>query len=236
MKKWKEYCDNISSYYEWIEDDELHNLVVISYNILEINYNKQKFWQYCKNELLNDLLMSDSIYLYLIAVEKMKNKNSKVEHYKKCWKKVSDLFPIQMFELGLEVEYKYNGNYYYLGIAKTTLNHLEDLLKILEMKSKKYVTFMSKTDYFQDSSDINKLILKYVLLDVQEDINYHNLFYLCKNNDDIVCRYGVDSIGAEFALIMKKDKVNDYMSKKFISGIKNLSSHGEINKESLKIL
>lgn len=217
MKKWKEYCKSIGDYYEWIEGDGLDNLAVISYNASEMNCNKEKFWAYCKNELLNDLSKPDSIYIYLIATEKVKNINSKVEHYKKCWKKVSDSFDIQGFELGLEIGHEYNGNYYYSGIAKATLKSLEDLLKILEFKGKKYVTFMSKKDYFQDISDIKKLILKYVLFDEYEDVDFPNIFFQCKNNHDIACRYGVDSIGAEFALIIRKDKVNAYMSNEFIS-------------------
>lgn len=237
MKRWKEYCESISNYYEWIAGKVIDNLAVISYNTSEINYNKEKFWEYCKNELLNDLSVPDSIYIYLIATEKVKNKNSKVEHYKKCWKKVSDSFDIQGFELGLEIEHEYNGDYYYSGIAKTTLNNLEYLLKILEFKGKKYVTFMSKTDYFQDISDIRKLILNYVLFDEYEDIDYPNIFYLCKNNHDIACRYGVDSIGAEFALIIRKDEVNAYMSNEFISRLKKKNSprNREINKELIKI-
>lgn len=236
MKKWKEYCENISNYYEWIEGDAIDNLAVISYNASEISYNKEKFWEYCKNELLNDLSMPNSIYIYLIATEKVKNKNSKVEHYKKCWKKVSDSFDIHGFELGLETEHEHNGNYYYSGIAKITLNSLEDLLKILEFKGKKYVTFMSKKDYFQDISNNKDLILNYVLFDEYEDIDYSKVFYLCKNNHDIACRYGVDSIGAEFALIIRKDKVNAYMSNEFISRLKKKNSPRtrEINEELIK--
>ena len=217
MKKWKEYCKSISDYYEWIGGDDLDNLAVISYNASEMRYNKDKFGAYCKNELLNDLSRPDSIHIYLIATEKVKNINSKVEHYKKCWKKVSDSFDIQGFELGLEIGHEYNGNYYYSGIAKTTLDNLEALLKILELKGKKYVIFMSKKDYFQDISDIKKIILNYVLFDEYEDIDFHNIFYQCKINHDIACRYGVDSIGAEFALIIRKDKLNEYISNEFIS-------------------
>lgn len=230
MKRWKEYCESISNYYEWIADKGIDNLAVISYNASKINCNKGKFWEYCKNELLNDLSMPDSIYLYLIATEKVKNMNSKVEHYKKCWKKVSDSFDIQGFELGLEIEHEYNGNYYYSGIAKTTLNNLEDLLKILEFKGKKYVAFMSKRDYFQDISDVKNLILSYVIFDEYEDIDYHNVFCRCKDNYDIACRYGADSIDVEFALIIRKDEVNDYMSNEFFSKLKKkiLPSNREI--------
>lgn len=65
MKKWKEYCESISDYYEWISDDisPLDNLAVISYNTSGINYNKEEFWKYCKNELSYDLSMPDSIYI-----------------------------------------------------------------------------------------------------------------------------------------------------------------------------
>lgn len=217
MKKWKEYCKSISDYYEWTIGNGLDNLVVISYNASEMSLDKEKFEAYCKKELLKDLSRPDSIYVYLIATEKVKDINSKVEHYKKCWKKVSDSFDMQGFELGLEIGHEYNGNYYYSGIAKTTLDSLENLLKMLEVKAKKYVTFMSKKDYFQDISDIKNLILSYVLFDEYEDIDFTNIFHQCQYNHDIACRYGVDSIGAEFALIIRKDKVNTYMSSEFIS-------------------
>ena len=59
MKKWKEYCKSIGGYYEWIEGDGLDNLAVISYNASEMSCNKEKFWAYCKNELLNDLSQPD---------------------------------------------------------------------------------------------------------------------------------------------------------------------------------
>lgn len=236
MKKWKEYCENICNYYEWVAD-VIDNLAVISYNTSGVNNNKEIFWEYCKNELLHDLSMQDSIYIYLIATEKVQNKDSKVEHYKKCWKKVSDSFDIQGFELGLEMEHEYKENYYYSGIAKTTLNNLDDLLKILEFKGKKYVTFMSKRDYFQDISDIKKLILNYVLFDKYGDIDYTNVFYLCKNNHDIACRYGVDSIGAEFALIIRKDDMKNYMSNEILSRLKKngLPRNSGANEEPIKI-
>lgn len=217
MKKWKEYCETISDHYEWMAGKGIDNLVVISYNVSGINCNKEEFWQYCRNELLNDLSMPDSMYIYLVATEKVQNKNSKVEHYKKCWKKVSDSFDIQGLELGLEIEHERNGNYYYSGIAKMTLNDLEALLRILEFKGKQYVAFMSKRDYFQDIGDIKQLILKYILFDEYENVDYPNIFFLCRDNYDIACRYGVDSTGAEFALVIRKDEVNVYMSKEFVS-------------------
>lgn len=220
MKKWKEYCESVRDYYEWIVGDDLDTLGVISYNAMRISYNKEKFWSYCKNELLNDLSNPGSIYIYLIATERVKNKTSKVEHYKKCWKKVSDLFDIQEFELGLEMEHEYNGNCYYSGIAKITLNSLEDLLEILEFKGKKYIAFMSKKDYFQDSGEIKNLISNYVLFNEYGDIDYSNIFNLCKKNCDIACRYGVDSVGVEFALIIRKDNMNAYMSNEFMSRLK----------------
>lgn len=212
MKIWKEYSEKICNYYEWIGNDRLENLVVMSYNISGIAHCKEEFWQYCKNELSKDLLFPNSIYVYMIANEKINNKNSKVECYKKCWKKIADLFDINGFELGLEIEHKYNENQYYSGIAKTTLNNLENLLKILEFKGKKYVIFMSRRDYFQDINDMKKLILNYALFDKYGDIDYYNIFHLCNNNDDIICRYGVDSIGAEFAMIINKDNINSYIS------------------------
>ena len=60
--------------------------------------------------------------------------------------------------------------------------------------------------------------------------------YQCKNNHDIACRYGVDSIGAEFALIIRKDEVNAYMSNEFISRLKKKNSprNREINEELIK--
>ena len=237
MKKWKEYCESISDYYEWVVGDVTDKLAVISYNASGIGYNKEKFWEYCKKELLNDLSMPDSIYLYLIANEKVKSKDSKLEHYKKCWKKISEFFDIQGFELGLEIEHEHNGNCFFSGIAKTTLNSLEDLLKILEFKGKKYVTFMSRRDYFQDISDIKKIISDYSLFDKYEDIDYPGIFHLSKNSHDIICRYGVDSIGAEFAMIIRKDEVDTYMSNKFLFRLnKNASSETrKTDKEKLVI-
>ena len=65
MKRWKEYHESISNYYEWIAGKEIDNLTVISYNASKIDCNKEKFWEYCKSELLNDLSMPDSIYIYI---------------------------------------------------------------------------------------------------------------------------------------------------------------------------
>lgn len=219
MKMWKEYCENVKDYYEFVKNDslKLDDMVVFSYNVSGINYNREKFWDYCKNELLYDLLMPDSMYIYLIATEKIKNYNSKIEHYKKCWKKIEDSFDIQGFELGLEIEHEYNGNYYYSGIAKTNLYNIEKLLKILDFKRNKYITIMSKQDYFDDIDDIRKKILDYVSFDKYENVDYSNSFWLCKKNQDIVCRYGVDSISAEFSLIMSKTDMNNYISNRFFA-------------------
>lgn len=212
MKVWKEYSRNINEYYGWTNDGFQNDQIVMSYNISGVDYCKEKFWEYCKNSLMEDLKDFHKMYVYMIAVEKIMDKNSKVEHYKKCWKKISDLLDEDNLELSSEMAYKNGNSDYYLGLAKTKAENIESIFKIIKNKENKYLVFMSYEDYFENAEKYKEIVFECVTLGKYEEINYPKFFAACNKRRNVACRYGTDSMSEEFALVIKRTDMNLYLS------------------------
>lgn len=114
MKTWTEYSACIEDYYEWISRNAngFEKMSVLSFNGSRIAAsNIDEFYKYCCKELYRTLKHPEQFNIYIIVNEKVINTNSKVEHYKKCWKKVASKFDVSQFELGQEVWYEYGENF-----------------------------------------------------------------------------------------------------------------------------
>ncbi len=226
MKKWKEYCSNIYEYYNWIKESEfseLNDILVISYNASGTFVDKEEFWKFCKQELCADLVMNKPIYVYIFATEKVVNVNSKVEKYKRCWKKISNLFDLSCMELSNEIEYQVNGMNFFSGIAKAEISNLDYILKIIDSKERYYTLIISDKDYIKQVKNNEKLLFQFVSVNDYGEVNYENLIQLCKNNRDIACRYGIDSTGIELAFIIKKENLYNYFSEDILTNILNVN-------------
>lgn len=96
--------------------------------------NIDEFYKYCCKEFYRTLKHPDQYNIYIIVNERVLDAHSKVEHYKKCWKKIASKFDISKLELGQEVGYEYGENFIYAGIARTSLSNMVDILKIVNAK------------------------------------------------------------------------------------------------------
>jgi len=216
MRKWKEYYENINSYYEWFEETDItetNETSVISYNASDIVVDKEEFWNYCKQQFRSDLLMSKPLYIYMVASEKLTNPNSKVERYKKCWKKISNSFDLSFMQLSNEIEYQVKGKTFYSAIARMEISTLDNLLKIIDFNKNKYSVFISDKDYIKEIENNKKSVIDFLTLNDDGEVDYAKLIDLCNINHDMACRYGTDSIGAEFAIIFNKKDVTNYLKK-----------------------
>lgn len=216
MKIWKEYNDNIINYFDWLEINYKSNdkkISVFSYNASDIHIIKEEFFNYCKNEVLTDLTSEKEIYIYLLALEKINDVNSKVERYKKCWKKISSEVDLKFLQLGAEIKVLKSDGYYYFAIAKTELYNLDKILRILDMKNR-YCIFISDKDYMIGDEETANKISESLVLNKYGEIDYRKLIEFCIKNDDIVCRYGTDSIGIELAFIINYDSICNFCAKK----------------------
>ena len=209
MDNWKEInngvLNNILYFYNSyrtnnsVEINNIQDMFVMSYvseNVIE----KAGFWKFCQKEILLDIL--DSGKMYMIAVEQLKNPNSRIENYKKCWKKISEKHDLSGIQLSEELRYQEGGEVFYAGIAKSGLSNLSSMLKIMDERSNKYFFFISDKDYFSQYQKIDKLIIPYLRFDKFYDIDNINAINICTKNHDIACHYGWDSTEIELDFIM----------------------------------
>lgn len=216
MKTWTEYSASIEDYYEWVSRSNnkvIKKMGVLSFNCSGIDAsNIDEFYQYCRKELYRTLKYPEKYNIYIIVNERIINGNSKVEHYKKCWKKVASKFDISKFELANEIGYEYGEHFFYAGIAKTSIANIIDVMKIANGKPNKCILFVSKGEYLKKSYMDSKFIESYIAYDQYGDIDYTKCFAQCSLNHDLGIRYGKDSTGAELAVIFNCYDVNELLN------------------------
>lgn len=200
MKVWKEYCNILSQYYEWYPKDRNMDANLISYNSEGFDLDKITFFDYCSRQMKEDLIDDSQLYLYMVAIEEVKDRKSKLERFKKCWRKLSDCFDVSFLTLGTEEDMVINNKLYFSAIAKTELYNLDKVLNILDAK-RKYEMFISKNDYIREVADNKYSVSDFVFLDSTYEIDFVKMIEVCSNNHDLICRYGADSVGVELAII-----------------------------------
>ena len=203
-----EYCKNVREYYEWIpkEGGEFNNLRVLSLNASGIECNMDEFCQYCIDTLYKILKKPEEYVFYFIVYVKIRNKNSKMERYKKCWKSIADKVNIKNLKLGEERAYIRNNDIFYVGIAKGEVKNLHNIIEIAHEKNKKCILFASKNNYdnFFDTED--DFIEKNMTFDRYGDIEYDKcISYFCSKRE-ICVRYGTSFSEAELALIFRSEE------------------------------
>ena len=206
MRKWEEYCDNIMEYYEWsdkIANCQDKNISVLSFNAEDIVVDKEEFFDYCQAECFRKIDNNEYIF-YIIACEKVEDKNSRVENYKKCWKKIYKKYDLRKLELLEEIECEKNREKYFLGVAKANINELAILLRILSDKKSMYSLFLCNKDYFRKDKIDKSFWMHFLKLDEYDEIDEANIINICNMYGDIACRYGSDAMGLELAFIGEK--------------------------------
>lgn len=213
MKKWREYSEKLSEYYGWVtlslEKEWDANL--ISYNATGIDLNKDEFFEYCLQQIQEEIVLYNSMYIYLIVLEEVMNPNSKVERYKKCWKRISASTKIDYLQLGEEIEYFNNDKLYYISIARTQICNLDKVLRLVDLKKQYRYLFVSHNDYFEKIEKNDMKLDDFIALNCFDEIDYPQVVEKCISNHDLACCYGNDSTGIELALIFNIDDKNKYI-------------------------
>ena len=207
MKTWIEYSTDIGKYYQWISTESkkrLESVNILSFNAKEINIETDEFYKYCFMELSKTLINPEKYSIYMILNIKLNNTNSRVEHYKKCWKRFSEEIDLSKLELGQEIGYTYNENYYYSGIAKTSFDNILEVIKIVNTRPNKCIVFASRNDYFKEEGKNENFMKDYIEYNRYGDIVYTKCFEQCSVKQDISIRYGISGDEAEVALIFNE--------------------------------
>lgn len=214
MKKWREYSENLSEYYGWYPKERKNTMDtnLISYNVTSAIIDKEEFFNYCLQQIKKDIVRDENIYVYLVVAEEVRNPNSKVERYKKCWKKLSNFFTLDFMQLSEEIEYPLNDMLYYIAIAKTDILNLNKVLKIIDARRNKYFMFISNKDYLKEIEENHIAISDFIVLNSFGEIDYLKVIEKCSKNHDLACCYGLDSTGAELALIFNTQDKWKYFS------------------------
>lgn len=190
MQGRKEFYKKLNDFFstEWILNDKKfaeHNSVVI-YSMDEY-YSVDDFISFLKCQLNADLNSVKNMYMYILAIEEVKNRKSKVELYKKCWKKISDEIDLKKIELGREIEINVNDSLYYSGLGRLKIDDMDILINIFA--GKKYSFFISKNDYISaDNFAYDFLVKKISVCNLTDDIK--EMISFCSLNKDFACSYG----------------------------------------------
>lgn len=213
MKKWREYNGKISEYYGWAtkELEKEWDASIISYNASGISLNKDEFFEFCTLQIQKEIGLCDALHVYLIVLEEVDNPNSKVERYKKCWKKISESAEIDYLLLGKEIEFCNNNKLYYASIARTQVQHLDRVLRLIDMKKQYRYLFLSPNDYLEKIDRNTMHLADYIPLNQFDEIDYPKVIGNCISNHDLACCYGSDSTGIELAIIFKKADNSKYI-------------------------
>lgn len=203
MREWIEE-KKIGDYYSWLKDcsdGALSNCVVRGLNAVQIS-DYSEFVNKCINWIVSEIPSTDEMFFYLVCNEEVRDLKSRVERYKKCWKKISDKFDIEKFELGDEFEVEKSGRLYYSAIARFKTDSLENVFRLLKIKHQKYLLFFSKKNYMENSEKQKNIINEWVLFDDGLELNYANFFAKCISEGDIPLRYGDVGDEAELAMVI----------------------------------
>jgi hypothetical protein len=202
MKIWKEQCNDIKEYFEWLNVIDDNCISVLSYNITGINFNNNIFYEYCKNEIKYDLIDKEKKYIYILALEMINDINSKIENYNKCWKKISKNIDMDFFQLGTEIKIKNNDICYFFSVARTEISNIDKIMELLNQKYN-YRIFISNKAYSISDEKCIKKFHENISIENYNEIAYEKYIEMCIKNNDIACRFGRDSLGMELAFIYK---------------------------------
>lgn len=215
MKCWNEIANNAMVYFGW--GNQLSNdknigisvdLSVISINASMIfSQNDRKDFQKVCTKILKETLYNEELLkdykLYLFANIELEKPVTKIAMYKKVWKTLKNIYVLDNFNLGPEIEENINDKIYFTSIAQFGLDNFQTALEIISSNSQRYMIFGSKrqnilTEQYTRSL-FNIALSKYV--GHNEEINYFDVSSNLCSQGDIVFRWGDSSEEAEIAII-----------------------------------
>ncbi|MCR4567433.1 MAG: hypothetical protein K5769_05250 [Pseudobutyrivibrio sp.] len=203
MKEWVEK-KKITDYYHWVTQSELEQYIVHSYNATEV-VDHTEFVSKCLEWVKTEIPSFEEYKFYLLCPEIVKDSKSRVERYKKCWKKLSETFDIGMFETSNEYEMDYEGQICYVGLIRSEIKYLNEIIKILKVKQQRYLLFLSRADYFKHKKDQEQVISRRLSFEKDQKVNYEHFFKACIDCGDIPFRYGDLGTEAELAMVCNEN-------------------------------
>lgn len=221
MRIWNEFEKDIVSHFPWFDKyksykirDNIERLSVFSVigsGLFGVD-NKTKFIDLCSSEVkrvITKYEVMNDYNLYLFVVVEVKDKNSRIEKYKKVWKVVQAKWEIDGFNKGIEVEIETMGKVFFSSIAEFKLKDFSRALDIVSSSSEICAIIASKRENILSQESITD-IFKMAFTQQQEytdEIDYYNLSINLCPQGDMVFRWGDSSEESEIAIIFNRDAI-----------------------------
>lgn len=215
MKSWIEEEKDAYNYFDWFYKDKASKKIeisVFSINASEIfNINeKNEFVEICIKKIKELFINEDYLSkykLYLFVNIEVANVNSKVEKYKKVWKRFQSKWDITEFNKGVEIEMKMEEKLFFSSIAEFNIKDIDTALEIISTIPAMCTIIASERENILSESSITNIFRSAFNKDscYQDEIDY---FYISQNlcsQGDIVFRWGDSSEEAEVAIIFSKE-------------------------------
>lgn len=230
MKCWNEIQEDAFSYFAFFIKTKANeiigsipNLSVFSVNSSMINgsNDKNNFLDVCSNEVAKVFskdTLKNQYKLYLFANIEVKNKNSRIEKYKKVWKLLQSEWHLQEFRKGPEIEVNLGERIFYSSIAEFSLDNISTALEIIARNPQRYTIVATRKNNILTEEFVKKIFN--ISFERSKESQYATIDYfsLCLNigEEDIVFRWGDSSEEAELALIFEKKMLEyfQYLAKK----------------------
>lgn len=216
MRCWNEIEKDVFLYYDFFSKDEASSILgcIPDLSLFSINgeriSEKDIFIGECEKQLKKIFLQesfAEKYKFYLIAHIEVMDNNSRVEKYKKVWKRLQSKWNLEGFNKGPEVETNLNGHIFYSSIAEFSIEKMEIALGLLARYRYRFTVVVSQRDDIFSKDSIREIIAasfrssndKYPVIDY-----FYLSLKLCLKGD-IVLRWGDSSEDAELALIFKSE-------------------------------
>lgn len=228
MRFWKEIEDAFT-YFKWFNRKKavemfgvVPGLSVFSYNASMIFglADRANFIGMC-NEEIKRIFSQELLNHYefcLFANVEIKDKNSRIEKYRKVWKSLQTRWRLEDFHKGPELETNLGDKLLYSGIAKFPVESLPIALALVSSDPKKHTIFATKKKNVLTENIIETVANVAFNLgeEGKDEINYFNLSLNFCPQGDIVFRWGDSSDEAELGMIFDeelKELFNDVTAK-----------------------
>lgn len=97
------------------------------------------------------------------AAIEIKDKNSKIEKYRKVWKALQTKWKLEGFNKGPEVEMETGGTTFYSSIAEFCLEKLPDAIEIVSSNPKRFTIIASKNNDIIAEENVRKIFKKHLM-------------------------------------------------------------------------
>ncbi|MHC1723779.1 MAG: hypothetical protein AB9836_11330 [Aminipila sp.] len=222
MKIWNEINEDVFSYFQWFDKNEVYRkyghlpqLGVFSVNgsnFLGSNNRKDFLSEVAKtinNVFLNSSCLGEYIF-YLFANVEISKSSSVVIKSKKLWKNLNAKWSITDFNSIQELKFETDcGDIVFTGVASFGYSELEKALEIIASNPKLYTIIAKvKTEKMDDESI--KRIFENSNYQKKGEIDYFNLIIEQCLNKDIVFRLGDSSEEMEIAVIYNNEFIEEF--------------------------